>query len=98
MTKRLSAQERHTANFLRMHRHIHNALTGDMAMIKAIVNKVRNSQSTTTRAKELASKLDGIRVELTEEIYNYRVEPDGRVVVPTHKVLYTLNGDFDDFI
>ena len=65
-----------TAN-QRIYQHRHNGLMGSNRMMLQHLRNIQSSASCTERAKQLANQIEGLAIELADEIYTYRVEPNG---------------------
>lgn len=68
----------------RMRRHYHNGLLGSLAMAKRTMYSIGTSETTTSKAKKIADSISSLLCELQEEVYNFRVEPNGKIVQVCH--------------
>lgn len=65
--------------------HRHNALYGNVKMIRQLIWGIENSPSVTHEGREYASAICELLDLLEPQVYNYRVEPDGSIRTIQHK-------------
>ncbi len=67
-----------------MNRHKHNGLYGAAIAGLHTLNSIQQSPTVTEKTKTMAAQIAVLQAQLIKELYDWRVEPNGDVVAPTH--------------